>query len=116
MFGLFVTGVTLDQVSMIKDNTSTIDSLPGQRRLVRAQKTLVSKIPQIDNKKTFYGRLSDIFESNPRGGCFFWRDDRVRSAREGASHGLSLNWFFPVKRLRSIDCTVESELNLDYQN
>jgi hypothetical protein len=114
MFGIFVTGITLDQVSMIKDNTSTIDSLPGQRRLVRAQKTLVSKIPQIKYKKTFYRRLSDIFESNPRGGSFFWRDEKVRSVKDGASYGFSFNWFFPVRRLRSVDCTVENELNLDY--
>jgi len=66
-------------------------------------------VPEIKKETSFCRRLSDVFESNPKGGNIFWRD---YSADKCDSYGFSLNWFVPVYRLQPNTTYIEGELNL----
>lgn len=120
LFGLFTFSIFYTQIRLIKEDSSRIDNMFNGKNKKDAQKSLLEKVPQIKRNRTFCRKLSDVFESNPRGGCFFWRkytepsedSDEEEQDSSDKGYGFSFNWLFPVERLDRWNTTVEGELNL----
>lgn len=109
-FGVFCLSMIMKQLYMIREDSSTIDRMPGHSEMKDAEKSLGEKLPQLKKQSSFCRRLSDVFESSPRIGCFFWR--RFKPDAPDSNYGFSLNWLFPIQKLEPATTMVESELNL----
>lgn len=59
LFGLFTASMLYDQLHMLKEETSTIDTMQKKREN-HAAKSLKKKLPKYNRQKTFFEKLKEV--------------------------------------------------------